>query len=423
VIIVGPPWPRSGTGRVIQNQVQYYRARGYYTVFIAVPFMWFHIDIAPDEEMVRAINELGADRNIVATLSKKSYTTAKYKASVRHALFGTALDWLVAIGRAATLADSDVAFLKRLRPVLFHVNHVYTLGFARDLRKQLFDREPSLPLILETHDVQSHFVRERRERNPWTHRQDRLDRLIKSETAMLQRSDVLVHLSVDDLRFFHTLLPSKPQFLVFPTIDEKFRMSLPHGIQPLESIDLLFLGTAHHANLVALQWFFEQIWPLIADQHYRLKIVGQIGSMVQRQLPQLYETFRPYFVGEVPDLTPYYRATRCVIAPMISGSGTSIKTIEALALGKPFVGTSKAFRGMPMDRLKEAGIEPYDEPQAFADAITHALSHEHETAALSRAAYDKVFSVQASWASRDQALQAAGIAPQIVPLPCGSEVL
>ena len=52
-IIVGPPWPRSGTARVIQNQIRYYRERGFFTVFIAVPFLWYSIHVAQNpNEMV-----------------------------------------------------------------------------------------------------------------------------------------------------------------------------------------------------------------------------------------------------------------------------------------------------------------------------------------------------------------------------------
>jgi glycosyltransferase involved in cell wall biosynthesis len=122
-------------------------------------------------------------------------------------------------------------------------------------------------------------------------------------------------------------------------------------------------------------------------------------------------------VGEVAALVPYYRATRCVIAPMVSGTGTSIKTIEALALGKPFVGTSKAFRGMPIERLKEAGIRSYDDPQSFASAISEALSSEPAAGTASRAAYDNVFSATASFAARDEALRAAAAPGHAMPLP------
>src|SRR5271165_2185488 len=96
VIIVGPPWPRSGTARVIQNQIHYYRERGFFTVFIAVPFLWYMIHISRDpRQMLEGLNELGADRMFMATFEEKRYNAAKYKASIRHLSHGTALDWQV----------------------------------------------------------------------------------------------------------------------------------------------------------------------------------------------------------------------------------------------------------------------------------------------------------------------------------------
>jgi polysaccharide biosynthesis protein PslH len=413
VIITGPPWPRSGTARVIENQIRYYRERGYFTVFIAVPFLQYLI-YADRKELVDGLNELGADRMVMATLDQKTFNAAKYKASLPYAFSGTVLDLHVAVGSAARLNEADLTFLRTLPAVLFHVNHVYTLGFALKVRRRLF--AGPLPVILETHDVQAHLLQERGDRNPWTRRHDTVERLIKSEIKWLEKANVLVHVSTDDLKFFQKCMPSKPQFLALPTIDENSSFGANPDLPQIETFDLLFVGRWHSPNLVAVNWFFDRVWPLIADRGYTLRIVGPIGSMVQRESPQLYEAFRRYFVGEVADLIPYYRAARCVIAPMVSGSGTSIKTIEALALGKPFVGTSKAFRGMPMGRLKEAGVVAHDDPHAFADAIARTLCDERNAQALSLAAYEKVFSVRTSYVSRDEALQAATNLPQRSPL-------
>jgi len=131
---------------------------------------------------------------------------------------------------------------------------------------------------------------------------------------------------------------------------------------------------------------------------------------VRESLPQLFETFRSCFVGPVEDLARYYASARCVIAPMVSGSGTSVKTIEALALGKPFVGTSKAFRGMPIARIDEAGVHSHDTPSDFANAIVDVLINERRASGQSRAAYDSVFSVEANRAARDKATEAAEVA-------------
>src|SRR5271154_5720735 len=146
VIIVGPPWPRSGTARVIQNQIQYYRERGFFTAFIAVPFLWYSIGLGYPKELLEGISELGADRSFTATLDQKGYDNAKYKASIRHAFGLTALDWQVEVGRAARLSDEAIDFVGGLKSVLFHVNHVYTLGFVLDFRKRLFGAKSRLPI-------------------------------------------------------------------------------------------------------------------------------------------------------------------------------------------------------------------------------------------------------------------------------------
>jgi polysaccharide biosynthesis protein PslH len=408
VIIIGPPWPRSGTARVIQNQIDYYRQRGFHTFFVAVPFHHLYMQSKPIwDQLNEGIQDLGADQIFVAALELKRYKAARYIASLRHAFRGTILDWMIAAGRSAQLpADVIQSFCKH--PIaLLHVNHVYTLGFALRLREEIVGRGLQMPIILETHDIQSQVLQEKQEPNPWTHKPDRMERLIRSEISPLKNVDVLVHLSVNDFEFFHKRLPSKPHVLAMPTIDEAFVSAVNSSDTCGEIIDLLFVGQSHGPNLEAMKWFFSEVWPRLAQWQYRLKVVGQIEMFVRKFLPGVYEEFHSCFVGEVADLAPYYRSARCVIAPMVSGTGISIKTIEALALGKPFVGTSKAYRGMPMQRIQEVGLRAYDSPQEFADGVVYALANDEESRAQSAAAYDRIFSTVAAFASRDQAFDLA----------------
>lgn len=411
VIIVGPPWPRSGTARVMQNQIVYYRNRGYLTAFVCVPIHNSFTETHPDWEDIKAgMRELGADQIFFAAIDKRRFVTAKYTAWVRHSFRGTALDWIVFTAESAELPEEAIRFIHGLPVTLIHVNHVFTLGFARRLLGRAVQSGHRVPMILDTHDVQSQLLEDRGEINPWTHRHDNLERLLHSEIAHLNKANVLVHLSVDDFNFFKLRLPHKQHVLAMPTIDETF-VSTVHAVRQssTDPIDLLFVGQSTDFNRAAIKWFFEQVWPVIAQCGYRIKIVGAIDTLVRKELPELYQAFGSYFVGQTAELAPFYCAARCVIAPMVSGTGISIKTIEALALGKPFVGTSKAYRGMPMDRIEQAGLQAHDTPQAFADAIVHALSSEHLASAVSRAAYDSLFSNQASFSSRDKALKIAAV--------------
>jgi polysaccharide biosynthesis protein PslH len=409
VIIVGPAWPRCGTARVMQNQIEFYRNRGYFTLFICVPLHSSYTGTHPDwDDIKTGMQELGADQLFVATISNSRFLTAKYRAWIRHAFRGTALDWIVFTAESAELPEEAIRVILELPIALIHVNHVFTLGFARRLLRKTVHSRSHVPMILDTHDIQSRALEDRGEINPWTHRHDTLERLLRSEIAYLRTVKVLVHLSLDDFNFFKGCLPHAKHVLALPTIDESFVSNVSFASKPIvDPIDILFVGQSTTPNAAAVKWFFEKVWPLIADRGYGLKLVGPIDKLVRDEMPELYQAFRSHFVGRASELAPIYQAACCVIAPMVSGTGISIKTIEALALGKPFVGTSKAFRGMPMDIIVRAGLRAHDTPQDFADAIVFALSSGQSAAAASRLAYANLFSKEATFSSRDVAVKLA----------------
>ncbi len=392
----------------MQNQIDYYRERGYSTVFICVPIHCSYTETYPDWDEIKAgMREVGADQIFFAPINSRRFVAGKYIGWAKHSFRGTALDWIVLTGKSAELPDSANRLIGDLPVALINVNHVFTLGFAQQLLRQVVRGGRRVPMILETHDVQAHLLNERNEINPWTHRADSLDQLLNCELSLLKKTKVLVHCSVDDFNYFKSRLPHMPHVLAMPCINESFISEVDAATPSSEPIDLLFVGQSTDPNCAALKWFFEQVWPLIADRGYHMKIVGQVDMLMRRNLPEIYQAFRSHFVGPVAELAPFYRATRSVFAPMVSGTGVSIKTIEALALGKPFIGTSKAFRGMPMDRIEQAGLRAHDTPRQFADAIVDALSRGPVVSAASLAAYRGIFSKQSAFTSRDEALRLA----------------
>ena len=68
-VVIGPPWLRTGTGRVIQDQIAYYRDRGFSTAFVGVPVRPEHGPENPMwAEQVDAACELRADHASFAIL-------------------------------------------------------------------------------------------------------------------------------------------------------------------------------------------------------------------------------------------------------------------------------------------------------------------------------------------------------------------
>lgn len=89
---------------------------------------------------------------------------------------------------------------------------------------------------------------------------------------------------------------------------------------------------------------------LARDRVARWLLAGTITR--QRLLLQSH----PFLLGVVERVENFYDAVECVLNPMLGGTGLKIKTIEAIAFGKPVIGTRDAFEGLrvehPLHRLE-----------------------------------------------------------------------
>ncbi|MEA5533088.1 glycosyltransferase [Crocosphaera sp. XPORK-15E] len=115
----------------------------------------------------------------------------------------------------------------------------------------------------------------------------------------------------------------------------------------------LFVGSQHQPNIEAVKIIrqmaedFSQIHPEVDCQFV---IVGSCWE------PEEKDNF--IALGKVEDqiLSMLYNQAALIILPLLSGTGTSLKTVEAMAYGKVILGTTVAFRGYPMVSGKEGII-------------------------------------------------------------------
>lgn len=131
---------------------------------------------------------------------------------------------------------------------------------------------------------------------------------------------------------------------------------------------LIFTGSfSFRPNYDAMVWFVGEVLPLVraAVPDVRLIITGKHGN---RPLPSLDNV---ELAGFVDDVRPYIQNSWVSIAPILSGGGTRLKILEAMAAGTPVVATSKGAEGINVTD----GIEMFiaDTPQAQADAIIRLL--------------------------------------------------
>lgn len=166
------------------------------------------------------------------------------------------------------------------------------------------------------------------------------------------------------------------------------------GIPPSSSLQtapaLLFVGFfGYIPNANAAEFLVSKVWPLIRKKMpaARLTIAGaqpeNIASFQTR--PEGVD-----FTGFVEDLDAVYRDARIVCCPILSGSGTRIKILEAAAYGKPIVATTLGAEGIEFSDGAEILLR--DDARGFAEACINLLQNENECRRLGEAARTAVAS-------------------------------
>jgi len=128
---------------------------------------------------------------------------------------------------------------------------------------------------------------------------------------------------------------------------------------------VLFVGTlSWYANEEGLNWYIEQVLPYTNPQHQSHIVGGGASQQLKSKLDSHPKT-TPY--GYVDNIETLYQTAKCLVAPLLSGSGIKIKIINALARGLPVVTTPVGIEGFPPGYSK--AIRVTNCPKEFAESI------------------------------------------------------
>jgi glycosyltransferase involved in cell wall biosynthesis len=293
------------------------------------------------------------------------------------------LDWILA-GRDDSLSIRSryaarsgwqagiLGFIDRNRVDVIHVNHAFEMLLGIRIRELVFQRTGKTPrLICNTHDVQAKTYAERGEKNPFNGRGEKYSDLLKSELSLYQTAEVLTHCSTSDKEFFEGKLPKIKHILVTPCLnlkqEEELYQNRAHDSD--KRFDFLFVGNNNFANFTAVKWLLTEVFPFLNGPPPRIALVGRIEELMRHMDIQLYEKYKHYFVGTVPDIGLYYSLSNAVLAPSLVGTGCSVKFMEALCAGKTVIATADSLRGLP-DHVRERCADfVHDTPRQFAEAM------------------------------------------------------
>jgi glycosyltransferase involved in cell wall biosynthesis len=169
---------------------------------------------------------------------------------------------------------------------------------------------------------------------------------VSDDDAIALSGGVVVPNGVDTSRFSPTPVPHEPGLVMTGTL----------GYRP---------------NVDAARWFCAEVLPLIRREvpSASLMLVGRDPA------PEVLDLARQPGVrveADVPSIVPYLEAARVALVPMRVGSGTRIKALEAMAAGRPVVGTTIGLAGLGLEPGRHAMIA--DDPADLASAAARLLT-------------------------------------------------
>ncbi|MDP2997240.1 MAG: glycosyltransferase [Bryobacterales bacterium] len=180
---------------------------------------------------------------------------------------------------------------------------------------------------------------------------------------------------------------------------------------PQKEEAIVFSGNLeYHPNRAAVKFFARQVWPKLRARWPRLKW-RLIGKNPQSVRGFLGEDPRIELTGPVEDAIEELARARVGVAPMLSGSGTRVKILEAWAAGLPVVSTAIGAEGLDARDGEHLMLaETADEIREAVSALLDSPGRREEMGGAARRLFESNYTWEAAWSKLDE----AGLGPGVV---------
>jgi glycosyltransferase involved in cell wall biosynthesis len=226
---------------------------------------------------------------------------------------------------------------------------------------------PRARVVMRSHNVE-HEIWERVAQNSgplkrW-YLQTITPRLRHYEVMHLNDYDLLVSISARDLEHFQRLGLQRPATVAPIGLD--CRDYQPDYVAYQQPLSLSFIGSLDWMpNLEGLDWFLDQVWPLLLREFPNLTF-HIAGRNTPARLLRL-QTTGVTVHGEVPSSADFLNQHAITVAPLLSGGGMRAKILEGMALGRTVLSTTVGMEGIEARHGHEALLA--DTPEQMLEAV------------------------------------------------------
>jgi glycosyltransferase involved in cell wall biosynthesis len=241
-----------------------------------------------------------------------------------------------------------------------------------------------IPVAFNAHNVEHHLLARRAEIEPGMAARrflsGQVPRLHRFERAACERADAILACSEPDAQALRGLAPGRDVEVIANGVD--LIANRPAQTAP-DASRLVFVGQmGWFPNRDGVDWFVQSVFPriLAARPDARFVLVGKAdGYEVPADVAG-----NVHLAGFVDDLRPSVHEAGVYVVPLRAGSGTRLKVLEAMALGKAIVTTTIGSEGIAL-RHDESALFA-DDAESFAAASLALMADPERASRLGAAA-------------------------------------
>ena len=242
------------------------------------------------------------------------------------------------------------------------LENLATLNAVKIIRRV----DKNVKIIYDAHNVDSVLAKAAFERKEITTVQ--LQNYQEAEKDLPAKVNAIFTCSEDDKTSFEEMTRGKLLAGVIPNGVSIPVKKFDAGVKQEVPEYILFCGSLWSIpNAEGLHWFCMKVWPLVVEKNSFLKLLV-VGS---GKLPEKYSDISTLknvqFTGAVEDVQPWYNKAALAVVPLLTGSGTRLKVLEAMGLGVPVISTSIGAEGIQYSNGRDILIA--DQEDEFANKI------------------------------------------------------
>ena len=215
---------------------------------------------------------------------------------------------------------------------------------------------------------------------------------LEQERLWLPKFDLLLVTSVQDAERLRRIAPDSKS-IVYPNA-----LPLSTPLERERKDVVAFSGNLEYEpNRMAVRYFFREIWPALRHEWPAVKwrIIGKNPHAVANIVA---EDTRIELAGPVEDAVAELAQAKVAVVPLLAGSGTRVKILEAWAAATAVVSTSVGAEGLECRNGQHLLIA--DDPLQFAKRVSELLSCEEKRVQIGecgRALYVERYTWNAAW--------------------------